>query len=92
MNEVEVPSRPSRVVSCPGVASPVDSAARGTRVHVDMMGKARDAREAWKRRQRNARHERLKQSIRVLGPMDLNAAEGRAEGEVRMPGYMGGRI
>ena len=92
VNEVEVPSRPSRVVSCPGVASPVDSAARGTRVHVDMMGKARDAREAWKRRQRNARHERLKQSIRVLGPMDLNAAEGRAEGEVRMPGYMGGRI
>jgi hypothetical protein len=63
------PTRPTR-------APQVDSPTRRTRALID---KARDAREAWKRHQKNAKHDRLKQSISVLGPMDPNAA-GYAEG------------
>jgi hypothetical protein len=34
---------------------------------IGILGKARDARETWKRHQRDAKHAKLKQSIRVLG-------------------------
>jgi hypothetical protein len=35
-----------------------------------LMGKARDVRDAWRRHQRETRHDKLKKSIRVLGLVD----------------------
>lgn len=67
-------------------------------IHVGIFDKARDARDAWKRHQRDVKHEKLKSSIRVLGPTDPSVTsgyvkrEGRSSGEDdidgRMPGYM----
>jgi len=45
-----------------------DSLGRG------IMNKARDMRDAWRRHQKEVKHDKLKQSIRVLGPTDLTAA------------------
>ncbi|CAE7202034.1 hypothetical protein PTTW11_08959 [Pyrenophora teres f. teres] len=71
-----------------------DSLGRG------IMNKARDVRDAWRRHQREVKHDKLKQSIRVLGPTDPTAAAteyvkhergrlgGEGRGEGRRPGYM----
>ena len=69
--------------------------------HVGILGKARDARDAWKRHQRDAKHEKLKQSIKMLGPTDPGGAatyvRPQARGAVyecvdgvRIPIYMSG--
>ena len=61
--------------------------------------KARDMRDAWTRHQRDVKHDKLKQSIRVLGPTDPTVAAGYVKREGRrcsderdasgrMPGYM----
>jgi hypothetical protein len=66
---------------------------------VGMLEKARAARMAWRRRQKDVKHEKLKSSIRVLGPVDPAISSGfvmRADrglldggvGENRVPGYM----
>lgn len=49
--------------------------------HTGIMDKARDARDAWKRFQRDARQEKLKQSIRVLGPTDPAVVSGYVRSE-----------
>lgn len=66
-----------------------------------IMEKAKGARKAWRRRQRKAKHEKLKASIRVLGPVDPTISDGFAmrvdrgllhdgiDGS-RAPEYMGG--
>lgn len=66
-------------------------------LHMGIMNMARDARDAWKKHHLDAKHEKLKQSIRVLGPTDpgVTAAyvrrQGRVDGnEKRMPGFLGG--
>ncbi|KAH7408153.1 hypothetical protein DE146DRAFT_363702 [Phaeosphaeria sp. MPI-PUGE-AT-0046c] len=66
-------------------------------LHVGIIDMARDARDAWKKHNLDARHEKLKQSIRVLGPTDpgVTAAYVRRQGkldggEKRMPGFLGG--
>lgn len=66
-------------------------------LHIGIMDMARDARHAWKKHHQDAKHEKLKQSIRVLGPTDpgVTAAyvrrQGKGEGdENRMPGFLGG--
>jgi hypothetical protein len=67
------------------------------RLHIGISDKARDARDTWKKHQRDAKHEKLKQSIRILGPTDLGVAaayvkrQGRTSGDEgsRMPGFMG---
>ena len=64
-----------------------------------ILGRAKAARDAWRRHQLELKHEKLKQSIRVLGPTDPGVTagyvrrEGRRPGEEdtdpgRMPGYM----
>jgi hypothetical protein len=68
--------------------------------HVGIFDRARDAREAWKKHNRDAKHAKLKKSIRILGPTDptvvaqyvkregrMPAADGRGDGS-RVPGYM----
>jgi hypothetical protein len=67
-----------------------------THKRIRILDRARDARDAWKRHQRDAKHEKLKQSIRVLGPTDPGVAAAYVRrrgkggaGEVRVPGYMG---
>ena len=68
-------------------------------LHVGIIGKARGAREAWRKRQQDLKHEKLKSSIRVLGPIDqtigdgFGIREGRGlvddrVGGSRVPGYM----
>jgi hypothetical protein len=69
------------------------------RLHVGFLDRARDACDAWKGSNRDSNHDKLKQSIRVLGPTDPTIAAGyvRREGKMsvddgagssRMPGYM----
>ena len=65
-----------------------------------IMNKARGMRDAWRRHQREVKHDKLKQSIRILGPTDPTAAvtdyvkheRGRSGGEREelgmRPGYM----
>jgi hypothetical protein len=68
--------------------------------HVGIFDRARDAREAWKRHSKDAKHAKLKKSIRILGPTDptvvaqyvkregrMPAADGGGDGS-RVPGYM----
>jgi hypothetical protein len=80
--------------------SATDDEPRKHGVHVGILDRARDARQAWKRHHNHAKHEKLKKSIRVLGPTDpgVAAAYVRREGMVsdddrvhgsRMPGYLG---
>ena len=68
-------------------------------LHVGILDKARGAREAWRRRQLDLKHEKLKSSIRVIGPIDqtigdgFRIREGRGladdgVGRSRVPGYM----
>lgn len=45
------------------------------KLHMGILDKARDARDSWKRHQRDAKHMKLKQSIRVLGPTDPGVSE-----------------
>ncbi|RMZ66688.1 transcription factor [Pyrenophora seminiperda CCB06] len=70
-----------------------DSLGRG------IMNKARDMRDAWRRHQKAAEHDKLKQSIRILGPVDPAVAadyvkhehgqsSGEGEQSGRRPGYM----
>jgi hypothetical protein len=67
--------------------------------HVGLLDRARDVHEAWKRHNKNVKHEKLKQSIRVLGPTDptVSASYVKREGRmslldgrhrIRVPGYM----
>ncbi|KAF1840406.1 uncharacterized protein K460DRAFT_207769 [Cucurbitaria berberidis CBS 394.84] len=64
-----------------------------------VLSKARGARDAWRRHQRELRHDKLKQSIKVLGPTDPAVVAGyvRREGRRlengeadsgRVPGYL----
>ncbi|KAH7086714.1 hypothetical protein FB567DRAFT_526091 [Paraphoma chrysanthemicola] len=39
-------------------------------MHAGIFDKARDARDAWKRHQKDVKHEKLKASIRIVGPTD----------------------
>ncbi|KAF2132498.1 hypothetical protein P153DRAFT_165853 [Dothidotthia symphoricarpi CBS 119687] len=66
-----------------------------------LLQKAKGAREAWRQHHREVRHEKLKQSIRVLGPTgyvvvercarcERGLMEGGDKERIRMPGYMGG--
>lgn len=43
-----------------------------------LLHKAKDVRDAWKRHQKDARQEKLKQSIRVLGPVDIVGGSARS--------------
>jgi hypothetical protein len=63
------------------------------------VNKARDVRGAWRKHQKEVKHDKLKQSITVLGPTDPTMAtkyirrqgrrpEGEDVGSRRMPGYM----
>ena len=65
----------------------------------NILHKARDVRDAWKRHQRDAKRDKLKQSIQVLGPIDPivvaeyveheeRGYEGERKTSGRMPGYM----
>jgi hypothetical protein len=107
-----LPSSPPRTNKLPPTSSPLPQNGR-TYIRQDhanditdeeffggnLLNKARDVRDAWKRHQRDAKHDKLKQSIRVLGPTDPTVAagyvrrEGRRSGDERnasgrMPGYM----
>lgn len=73
------------------------------RLHMGILDKARDARDSWKRHQRDTKHTKLKQSIRVLGPTDPGVSEAyvrRQGGDSglgdaragRLPGYMDGGL
>jgi hypothetical protein len=64
-----------------------------------IVNKARDVRSAWRKHQKELKHDKLKQSITVLGPTDPTMAtdyikrqgrrlEGEDVGSGRMPGYM----
>jgi hypothetical protein len=68
------------------------------RLHI--LDRARGARQAWKRQHKDAKHKKLKKSIRVIGPTDPTAGDGYAKGQGaspdedgmhgnRVPGYMG---
>ncbi|KAF2847854.1 hypothetical protein T440DRAFT_183559 [Plenodomus tracheiphilus IPT5] len=46
-----------------------------------LFDKARDVRDAWKRQQKEAKQEKLKQSIRVLGPLDVTGVNRRSNRE-----------
>ncbi|KAH9879393.1 hypothetical protein J1614_002833 [Plenodomus biglobosus] len=46
-----------------------------------LLDKARDVRDAWKRHQKEVKQEKLKQSIRVLGPIDVVGMERRSNRE-----------
>jgi hypothetical protein len=48
-----------------------------------ILNKARDVRDAWKRHQRDAKHDKLKQTIRILGPTDPAVAAGYVKREGR---------
>jgi hypothetical protein len=73
-----------------------DSHKRG--LHI--LDRAKGARQAWKRQHKDAKHKKLKNSIRVIGPTDPTAGDGYAKGQGaspdedgmhgnRVPGYMG---
>jgi hypothetical protein len=83
-----------------GTDSAIDDEPHRRGLHVGIMDRARDARQAWKKHHKDAKHEKLKQSIRVIGPTDpgIAAAYGSHEGMVsedrgaqrdRIPGYLG---
>ncbi|KAF2831145.1 hypothetical protein CC86DRAFT_135322 [Ophiobolus disseminans] len=66
---------------------------------ISILEKARGVRRAWKKRQNDVKHEKLKSSIRVLGPVDPSFSDGflvhesrtpfdGGLGESRIPGYM----
>ncbi|KAH7076529.1 hypothetical protein BKA63DRAFT_411439 [Paraphoma chrysanthemicola] len=46
-------------------------------MHVGIFDKARDARDAWKRHQKDIKHEKLKASIRIVGPTDPFTTPGK---------------
>lgn len=58
--------------------------------------KAKEVRDAWKKRQMDVKHDKLKQSIRIVGPLDISEAYKR-DGRFfvdddarrrRIPGYI----
>jgi hypothetical protein len=66
-----------------------------------ILDRARDARQAWKKHHKEAKHEKLKKSIRVIGPTDPTGADSYVKSQSvskdedgvhgnRMPGYMDG--
>ncbi|KAJ4372447.1 hypothetical protein N0V83_004221 [Neocucurbitaria cava] len=57
-----------------------------THVH-RILDRARGARDAWRSHQRELRQERLKQSIKVLGPTDPTVVAGYVKREGRRTGY-----
>jgi hypothetical protein len=80
-----------------------DSAAEdeSDRPGLHILDRARDVRQAWKKHHKDAKHEKLKKSIRVIGPTDSTGADGYAKRQnvskdvdrvhgTRMPGYMNG--
>lgn len=107
-----IPTSPSRPSNPPRVSSPLsyehetisrerhteNEEEHSTHVH-KVVNKVKGARDAWRKHQQDVKHEKLKQSIKVLGPTDPAVMagyvkrEGRRPGEEnmdssRMPGYM----
>jgi hypothetical protein len=79
--------------------STIEEDAHKRGIYLGIKDKARDARVAWKKHQREVKLEKLKQSITVLGPTDPavvtryvkregRISEDRGAGGGRMPGYM----
>lgn len=109
-HEIELPRTPppipQRIPPSPGNEESIDDERADSanedepqrrKVHMGIFDKARDARDTWKRHHKDAKHEILKQSIRILGPTDPGVAaayvkrQGRSSGDggSRVPGFMG---
>uniref|UniRef100_A0A3G1DJJ7 Squalestatin S1 biosynthesis transcriptional activator L3 n=1 Tax=Phoma sp. (strain ATCC 20986 / MF5453) TaxID=1828523 RepID=MFL3_PHOSM len=68
------PQKGAEVVEDERVDSANEDKSHKKSLHVGIMDMARDARHAWKKHHQDAKHEKLKQSIRVLGPTDPGVA------------------
>jgi hypothetical protein len=82
-----------------GTERTIDGDVQKRRIYLGIRDKARDARVAWKKHQREVKQEKLKRSIRVLGTTDPavvgryvkregRISEDHGAGGGRMPGYM----